>query len=175
MLLALQCCAAIRDRDQAIERHIHDSLALLPVVDQLASDQDRQSVRVIDVGTGGGFPGVVLAIARPGWQVLIAIRNLLHLIVSGKLLLLWTLLHEDALAWQPSAGAGQHALLQGNLQNRIDVFKATMQAEVLKSSQWHCGASVDSVCQSARCAVQSHCESRLRPNRLQGWLCNLPQ
>ena len=71
MLLVLMLCAAIRDRNQAVERHIHDSLALLPVMDQLASSQDGQSVRVIDVGTGGGFPGVVLAIARPEWQVLI--------------------------------------------------------------------------------------------------------
>ena len=120
--LALQPCAAIRDRDQAIERHIHDSLALLPVVDQLVSDQDKHSVRVIDVGTGGGFPGVVLAIARPEWQVLISIRILLHLIMADKLLLLRSLLHEDALAWQPNAaaGAGQHALLQGNLQEQID-------------------------------------------------------
>ena len=32
-------------------------------------------MRVIDVGTGGGFPGVLLAIARPEWQVLIPSRS----------------------------------------------------------------------------------------------------
>ncbi len=61
--------AAIRDRDQAIERHIHDCLALLPVLDQHASNANGRPIRVIDVGSGGGFPGVVLAIARPQWQV----------------------------------------------------------------------------------------------------------
>ena len=103
-------CAAIRDRDQAVERHIHDSLALLPVLDQLASSQDGQSVRVIDVGTGGGFPGVVLAIARPEWQVLTLSGFYLTIPVQMDC-------HHCApstkmLQRQPdaAAGAGQHAL-----------------------------------------------------------------
>ena len=89
--------AAIRDRDQAVERHIHDSLALLPVMDQLASSQDGQSVRVIDVGTGGGFPGVVLAIVRPEWQVLGSsgcyFTALLEMMCHHRL----SLVHEDGM------------------------------------------------------------------------------
>ena len=60
---------AIRDRDQAVERHIHDCLALLPVLEKYARSAGGRPLTLIDVGSGGGFPGVVLAIARPQWQV----------------------------------------------------------------------------------------------------------
>lgn len=50
----------IRDRDQAWHRHIIDSLTLLPGLLDLTNDD-----AVIDVGSGGGLPGIPLAIARP--------------------------------------------------------------------------------------------------------------
>lgn len=50
---------AIRDPDQAWTKHIFDSLTLLPV---LASIEAK---RVADVGSGGGLPGIVLAIVMP--------------------------------------------------------------------------------------------------------------
>jgi 16S rRNA (guanine527-N7)-methyltransferase len=49
---------AVRDMQQMIPLHLLDSLSLLPHL------HDAKSV--IDVGTGPGFPGVPLAIARPG-------------------------------------------------------------------------------------------------------------
>lgn len=52
---------AIRDPEAAWVRHIFDSLTLLPV---LADLPDGASI--IDVGSGGGLPGVPLAIALPG-------------------------------------------------------------------------------------------------------------
>lgn len=51
---------AIRDPAEAWTRHILDSLTLIPV---LAESPD--GARVIDVGSGGGLPGVPLAIAMP--------------------------------------------------------------------------------------------------------------
>ena len=48
---------AVRDPDQAWFRHIFDSLSLLPHI--------SVAHRVLDVGAGGGLPGMVLAIARP--------------------------------------------------------------------------------------------------------------
>lgn len=60
---------AIRERDQAVERHIHDCLALLPVLERHAGNTNGRPLTLIDIGSGGGFPGVVLAIARPQWQV----------------------------------------------------------------------------------------------------------
>jgi 16S rRNA (guanine527-N7)-methyltransferase len=47
---------ALRDPDQAISHHLLDSLAILPHVG---------SGPLLDVGSGGGLPGIPLAIARP--------------------------------------------------------------------------------------------------------------
>lgn len=56
---------AIRDPEQMRVQHVVDSLAILPQL-------DARGVRsVIDVGTGGGLPGVVLAIMRPQWRVML--------------------------------------------------------------------------------------------------------
>jgi len=50
----------IRDRDEAWRRHIIDSLTILPGLDDLP-----EGAAVVDVGSGGGLPGVPIAIARP--------------------------------------------------------------------------------------------------------------
>lgn len=60
---------AVRDRDEAVQKHINDSLALLPAMDAQAVELKVEHLRVIDVGSGAGFPGVIIAIARPLWQV----------------------------------------------------------------------------------------------------------
>lgn len=46
----------------AIERHYGESLAALPYLGEGRG-------RLVDVGSGAGFPGLVLAIARPGLRV----------------------------------------------------------------------------------------------------------
>lgn len=51
---------AIRDPDEAWQRHILDSLTLLPLLASLDAGE-----RVVDVGSGGGAPGLPLAIAMP--------------------------------------------------------------------------------------------------------------
>ena len=53
---------AIKDLDGIVVRHFADSLALLPLL-------PPGPVTLIDVGTGGGFPGLALKIARPELQV----------------------------------------------------------------------------------------------------------
>ena len=52
---------AIRDEGQMITHHLLDSLSALP---QLADIH-----RLVDVGSGGGLPGIVLALCRPDMQV----------------------------------------------------------------------------------------------------------
>lgn len=47
---------AIRDRDEMVTAHLLDSLVARPLL---------HGVRILDVGTGGGFPGLPLAIAEP--------------------------------------------------------------------------------------------------------------
>ncbi len=57
---------AIKDPSEAWTRHAVDSLALVP---QLAHLQ--AGGRVIDIGSGGGLPGIPLAIARPDLEVVL--------------------------------------------------------------------------------------------------------
>jgi 16S rRNA (guanine527-N7)-methyltransferase len=52
---------AVTDPDEVIDRHFLDSLAVLP---SIAGAQS-----LVDVGSGGGFPGGVLAIAQPELRV----------------------------------------------------------------------------------------------------------
>lgn len=50
---------AIRDPQEMVSHHLLDSLAVLPHL---------WAGRWLDVGCGGGLPGLVLAIAQPDWQ-----------------------------------------------------------------------------------------------------------
>jgi 16S rRNA (guanine527-N7)-methyltransferase len=56
---------AIRDREKMESHHVADALAVLPHLPGAAA------LRLLDVGAGGGVPGIPLAIARPGWQVVL--------------------------------------------------------------------------------------------------------
>jgi 16S rRNA (guanine527-N7)-methyltransferase len=56
---------AIRDAEQMLVQHVFDSLAVVrPLGAALGV-----SAELMDVGSGGGLPGVVLAILRPHWRV----------------------------------------------------------------------------------------------------------
>lgn len=51
---------AVRDEQEAWDRHIFDSLTLLPMLSEL-----QDNAKIIDIGTGGGLPGIPLAIVMP--------------------------------------------------------------------------------------------------------------
>ncbi|MEF8699199.1 MAG: 16S rRNA (guanine(527)-N(7))-methyltransferase RsmG [Candidatus Accumulibacter sp. UW20] len=57
---------AIKDPAQAVSHHLLDSLAILPFVD---------APTLLDVGSGGGMPGIPLAIACPQLQVVLLDSN----------------------------------------------------------------------------------------------------
>ncbi|MDP9645671.1 16S rRNA (guanine(527)-N(7))-methyltransferase RsmG [Paraburkholderia caledonica] len=61
---------AIRDPRQMLIQHILDSLSIVPHLVQ------RNPGTVLDVGSGGGLPGIVLAIVRPDWGV--TVNDIVH-------------------------------------------------------------------------------------------------
>lgn len=58
---------AVRDPREMVARHLLDSLAMHPFVDDVGT--------LADLGTGAGLPGIPLAIARPALQVTLVESN----------------------------------------------------------------------------------------------------
>ena len=57
---------SMREQDKAVSHHLLDSLAILPYT---------PAGTLLDVGSGGGMPGIPLAIARPELQVVLLDSN----------------------------------------------------------------------------------------------------
>ena len=63
---------AIREAEEIERRLFLDAIAVIPELDRLAgtgSDRAADPPRLLDVGTGAGFPGMALKIARPHLDV----------------------------------------------------------------------------------------------------------
>ena len=60
---------AIREPERMVTHHLLDSLATL------RHFPDATTLRVIDVGSGSGVPGIPIAIARPAWRVALLDSN----------------------------------------------------------------------------------------------------
>ncbi len=60
---------AIREPERMVTHHALDALAVLPHLPA------RATLRLLDVGTGAGVPGIPLALARPGWRVVLLDSN----------------------------------------------------------------------------------------------------
>lgn len=60
---------AIRERRQMESHHVDDALAVLPWL------PDVSGMRLLDIGSGGGIPGIPLAIARPDCEVVLLDAN----------------------------------------------------------------------------------------------------
>ncbi len=61
---------SIREPERMLNLHILDSLTVVPWVEQY-----RPQGRIVDVGTGAGLPGLVVALACPGMQVTLLDAN----------------------------------------------------------------------------------------------------
>ncbi|BBH03853.1 S-adenosyl-L-methionine-dependent methyltransferases superfamily protein [Prunus dulcis] len=64
---------AVKEVNEVMERHIEDSLAIIPPIRNSyfshCSPSSSNNLSLVDVGSGAGLPGLVLAIACPGWEV----------------------------------------------------------------------------------------------------------
>lgn len=66
---------AVRDPEAMLTQHLLDCLAIVPSLRRRWADSKRASRgqvepwRILDVGSGAGLPGVVLALCEPHWQV----------------------------------------------------------------------------------------------------------
>jgi 16S rRNA (guanine527-N7)-methyltransferase len=60
---------AIREPERMVTHHVLDALAVLPHLPA------RGGLRLLDVGSGAGVPGIPLAIARPDWSVVMLDSN----------------------------------------------------------------------------------------------------
>ncbi|XP_073226753.1 uncharacterized protein [Cicer arietinum] len=59
---------AVKEVNEVMERHVEDSLAILPpLIDsyRIHCSTSIDKLKLVDVGTGAGLPGVILAIVRP--------------------------------------------------------------------------------------------------------------
>jgi len=61
--------SAIRDPQAMEQRLFLDAIAMIPALDASRLTGDRSSPRLVDIGSGAGFPGLVLKIVRPDMQV----------------------------------------------------------------------------------------------------------
>ncbi len=70
---------ALKHPELIFTRHLADALSLIPTIEslitqELAQHNDTRSpkdirLNIVDIGSGGGIPGLAVAIARPNWSV----------------------------------------------------------------------------------------------------------
>lgn len=69
---------AVRDRDEAMQKHLADSLSITGMFEY------QNAASVIDIGTGAGFPGALLAIADPDKEFILLDSTLKRLRVIDE-------------------------------------------------------------------------------------------
>ncbi|MCS6800164.1 MAG: 16S rRNA (guanine(527)-N(7))-methyltransferase RsmG, partial [Myxococcota bacterium] len=116
----------IDDPTEAWHRLVLDSLSLLPSMGDLAAGS-----RLLDVGTGGGFPGLVLAVARPDLRV-----SLLEA-TGKKVAFLRTCVERLGLASSVCVLHGRaEQLRRGPLGGSFDVVVARALAALPRALEW---------------------------------------
>ena len=103
---------AITDPEGILIKHFEDSLRLLPYLPQ------EKEITLADVGTGAGFPGVVLLIARPELHLTLIEAT------EKKLRFLQELLAQLALSAELHHGRAEEAGRDRAFRERFDVVTA---------------------------------------------------
>lgn len=65
---------AVKNQDM-LDYHVLDSLSVVPHLQSLLEQPAKQSLKLLDVGSGAGFPGVVLACVFPSLCVILLEAN----------------------------------------------------------------------------------------------------
>lgn len=55
--------------DECINRHVNDSLTLIPIIKENVMNKNEM-IKLVDVGSGAGIPGIIYAITQPSWKVI---------------------------------------------------------------------------------------------------------
>ncbi len=119
---------AVRDPAEMLTHHLLDSLAVIqPLRQQLAGRQpaDGQGFRLLDVGSGAGLPGVVIAICCPDIAVSCVDT------VAKKA----TFIQQAALTLKLSSLKGLHARVE-NLDDHYDVVCSRAFASLVDFTSW---------------------------------------
>lgn len=94
---------AVRDTESMMKRHVLDALSVV------ASVRKQQPKTLADIGTGGGVPGIILAIALPDLQVFLIesigkkCRFLRHIVSELGLQTRVNVVQSRVERWQPDA------------------------------------------------------------------------
>jgi 16S rRNA (guanine527-N7)-methyltransferase len=60
---------SVRNTGEMFTHHLLDCLAVVLPLRHATGEAGRGALRLLDVGSGAGLPGVILAMLNPGWQV----------------------------------------------------------------------------------------------------------
>ena len=124
---------AVRDPAEMMTHHLLDSLAAIaPLKRHLQAQGLEQSARLLDVGSGAGLPGVVIAICCP--QVAVTCVDT----VAKKA----AFIKQAALALKLPNLTGLHARVESITQS-FDVICSRAFASLLDFTQWSAGALAD--------------------------------
>ena len=58
-----------KKKEDIFVRHILDSLSIFNI--KILNEEELQGKRIIDIGTGGGLPGILLSIFLPGSKIVL--------------------------------------------------------------------------------------------------------
>jgi len=60
---------ALKKPEQILVQHVLDSLSALAPIQRFSANAPNAEIKLVDVGSGAGLPGMVLAAMQPHWQV----------------------------------------------------------------------------------------------------------